>query len=68
MAVRRMLGDPRYAKAARELGEWSERPDGAAIAATAVEQLASAPDVYPRGVQFDAWQPKRAATPPPRTS
>ncbi|HEY6778899.1 MAG TPA: nucleotide disphospho-sugar-binding domain-containing protein [Thermoleophilaceae bacterium] len=67
-AVRRLLGDPRYAETASRLRDWSERHDGAAMAANAVEELAGAPDVYPHGVQYEPWQRRLAATPPPRTS
>ena len=41
LAVRRVLGDPRYARRADELRAWAERSDGAANAAAEVEQLAS---------------------------
>ena len=41
LAVRRVLGEPRYAERARRLGEWAERHDGAAIAADALEALAA---------------------------
>jgi UDP:flavonoid glycosyltransferase YjiC (YdhE family) len=68
LAVRRLLGDPGYAEAAGRLQEWSERHDGAAAAANALEELASAPDAYPHGVHYEPWQRRRAATPPPRTS
>jgi UDP:flavonoid glycosyltransferase YjiC (YdhE family) len=68
LAVRRLLDDPRYAAAAGRLREWSRRHDGAATAANAVEELASAPDRYPEGVNSEPWQPRPAATPPPRTS
>jgi UDP:flavonoid glycosyltransferase YjiC (YdhE family) len=68
LAVRRLLGDPRYGETAARLREWSERHDGAAIAADALEELACAPDVYPHGVNYEPWQRRRAATPPPRTS
>jgi UDP:flavonoid glycosyltransferase YjiC (YdhE family) len=68
LALRRLLGDPRYTETARRLRDWSERHDGAAMAANALEQLASAPDTYPRGVHFESWQRRRAATPPPRIS
>ena len=63
--ARRPAATPR--RAAR-LREWSERHDGAALAADALEELTSAPDVYPHGVNYEPWQPRRAATPPPRTS
>ena len=68
LAVRRLLGDRRYADVAGGLGEWSERHDGAAAAANALEELASPPDVYPHGVHYEPWQQRPAATPPPRTS
>jgi UDP:flavonoid glycosyltransferase YjiC (YdhE family) len=42
LAVRRLLGDPRYAERAAGIRAWSERHDGAAIAADAVEELAAA--------------------------
>jgi UDP:flavonoid glycosyltransferase YjiC (YdhE family) len=50
LAVRRLLGDPRYAETATRLREWSEGHDGAVIAAGALEELAAARDVYPHGV------------------
>jgi UDP:flavonoid glycosyltransferase YjiC (YdhE family) len=40
LAVRRLLGDPRYRRRARELGDWATRNDGAETAADAVEELA----------------------------
>jgi UDP:flavonoid glycosyltransferase YjiC (YdhE family) len=40
LAVRRLLGDPRYRRRAQELGDWATRNDGAQAAADAVEQLA----------------------------
>jgi UDP:flavonoid glycosyltransferase YjiC (YdhE family) len=52
LAVRRLLGDPRYAAAAARLRDWSERHDGAATAANAVEELAAAPRRYPEGVHW----------------
>jgi len=42
LAVRRVLGDPRYAETARRLRRWAERHDGAELAADAVEALARA--------------------------
>jgi UDP:flavonoid glycosyltransferase YjiC (YdhE family) len=39
LAVRRLLGDPGYARRAALIRDWSERNDGAAIAADAVEAL-----------------------------
>lgn len=42
LAVRRLLADPGYTRRARELASWSERHDGAAAAADAVERLAEA--------------------------
>jgi MGT family glycosyltransferase len=41
LAVRRVLGDPRFAARARELRDWAERNDGAARAAALVEGLAA---------------------------
>jgi UDP:flavonoid glycosyltransferase YjiC (YdhE family) len=41
LAVRRLLGDPRYGERAAGIRAWSERHDGAAIAADAVEELAT---------------------------
>jgi UDP:flavonoid glycosyltransferase YjiC (YdhE family) len=41
LAVERVLGDPRYARGAGELGEWAARNDGAARAADAVEAFAA---------------------------
>jgi UDP:flavonoid glycosyltransferase YjiC (YdhE family) len=41
LAVRRLLGEERFARRARELGEWASRNDGAAAAAAEVEALAS---------------------------
>jgi UDP:flavonoid glycosyltransferase YjiC (YdhE family) len=41
LAVRRVLGDPRYPRRAADLRAWAERSDGAANAATEVEHLAS---------------------------
>ena len=38
LAVRRLLGDPSYATRARELADWAERNDGAAIAADVLEE------------------------------
>jgi UDP:flavonoid glycosyltransferase YjiC (YdhE family) len=49
LAVRRMLGDPRYAERARELRHWSERHDGAATAADAVEEVAAGYAAVTRG-------------------
>jgi UDP:flavonoid glycosyltransferase YjiC (YdhE family) len=43
LAVRRLLADPRYAEAAGRLREWSERNDGAAVAAGALEEFARSP-------------------------
>ena len=37
LAVRRVLGDERYAERARALGEWAERHDGASVAADLLE-------------------------------
>jgi UDP:flavonoid glycosyltransferase YjiC (YdhE family) len=42
LAVRRLLGDPAYRERAAAIRDWSERHDGAAIAAEAVEELMSA--------------------------
>jgi UDP:flavonoid glycosyltransferase YjiC (YdhE family) len=42
LAVRRVLGDPGYAERAAAIRAWSERHDGPAVAADAVEQLAAA--------------------------
>jgi UDP:flavonoid glycosyltransferase YjiC (YdhE family) len=50
LAVRRLLADPGYARRAREVAEWSRTHDGAAIAADAVEELATGRDRYPHGV------------------
>jgi UDP:flavonoid glycosyltransferase YjiC (YdhE family) len=52
LAVRRLLDDPRYAETAARLREWSEGHDGAVMAADALEGLASAPEVYPHGVNY----------------
>jgi MGT family glycosyltransferase len=41
LAVRRVLGEPRYARRAAELAEWAARRPGAAAAADAVEELAA---------------------------
>jgi UDP:flavonoid glycosyltransferase YjiC (YdhE family) len=41
LAVRRMLADDSFAARARELSAWADRHDGAAVAADAVEALAS---------------------------
>jgi UDP:flavonoid glycosyltransferase YjiC (YdhE family) len=49
LAVRRLLGHPRYTEAAGRLREWSEGHDGTAIAASAVEELATAPNHTPTG-------------------
>jgi UDP:flavonoid glycosyltransferase YjiC (YdhE family) len=68
LAVRRLLGDPRYAEAAGRLRVWSEQNDGAAVAADALEELAAAPDEYPYGVRYETWERRRAATPLPRAS
>jgi UDP:flavonoid glycosyltransferase YjiC (YdhE family) len=40
LAVRRVLGDPRYRRRAEELGAWATRNDGASAAADAVEEFA----------------------------
>ncbi len=40
-AVRKLLADPAYAQRAGELGAWAGRHDGAAVAADAVEALAT---------------------------
>lgn len=40
LALRRLLGDPSYARRARELRDWAAANDGAAAAAAAVEELA----------------------------
>lgn len=42
LAVRRVLADGRYARRAREIGEWSTQNDGAEAAADAVEAFAPA--------------------------
>jgi UDP:flavonoid glycosyltransferase YjiC (YdhE family) len=44
LAVRRLLGDGRYARRAGEIGEWSARHDGAEAAAGAVESMLPAID------------------------
>jgi UDP:flavonoid glycosyltransferase YjiC (YdhE family) len=41
LAVRKVLAEPGYARTAAGFGDWAERHDGAAIAADAVERLAS---------------------------
>ena len=41
LAVRRLLSDPAYRRRAQEIRKWSERNDGAAAAAEALEGLAS---------------------------
>ena len=41
LAVRRVLGEERYARRAKELGEWAVRNDGAARAADEVEMFAA---------------------------
>ncbi|MDQ3643925.1 MAG: glycosyltransferase [Actinomycetota bacterium] len=41
LAVRKLLADPGYAERAGELRDWSERHDGGAVAATALEALAT---------------------------
>jgi UDP:flavonoid glycosyltransferase YjiC (YdhE family) len=41
LAVRRVLGDPGYAGGAAAIRAWSERHDGPAVAADAVEELAA---------------------------
>jgi UDP:flavonoid glycosyltransferase YjiC (YdhE family) len=43
LALRRLLGDERYARKAAELREWAARNDGAAAAAAEVEALAGRP-------------------------
>ena len=40
LAVRKLLADPSYAERARELEAWSERHDGGAVAAEALEEMA----------------------------
>jgi UDP:flavonoid glycosyltransferase YjiC (YdhE family) len=40
LAVRRVLGEPRYRRRAEELGAWAARNDGASAAADAVEEFA----------------------------
>jgi UDP:flavonoid glycosyltransferase YjiC (YdhE family) len=42
LAVRRLLGDPGYAARAVSIRQWSERHDGAANAADAIEEHAAA--------------------------
>jgi UDP:flavonoid glycosyltransferase YjiC (YdhE family) len=37
LALRRLLGDPAYARRAVELCDWAERNDGAAVAADELE-------------------------------
>jgi UDP:flavonoid glycosyltransferase YjiC (YdhE family) len=41
LAVRKVLGDPSYARTARDFADWAKRHDGAANAADAVEGLVS---------------------------
>ena len=41
LAVRRVLGNPGYARRAADIRDWSERHDGAAIAADAIEEDAA---------------------------
>ena len=41
LAVRRVVGNPKYASRARELAEWAELNDGAVGAAAEVEALAA---------------------------
>ena len=41
LAVRRVLGEPSYARRAGVLGDWARSHDGAALAADAVEEAAS---------------------------
>ena len=48
LAVRRLLGDSRYAEGAASLARWSAGNDGAAAAADAVEGVSSP---YPHGVR-----------------
>jgi UDP:flavonoid glycosyltransferase YjiC (YdhE family) len=38
LALRRLLGEPAYARRAAELREWAERHDGAALAAEELER------------------------------
>ena len=40
LAVRRVLGDPRYRRRAQKLRDWATRNDGASAASDAVEELA----------------------------
>jgi UDP:flavonoid glycosyltransferase YjiC (YdhE family) len=47
LAVRRVLGDPGYAERVAAIRDWSERHDGARIAADAVEELAARGRGYP---------------------
>ena len=42
LATRKLLADPSYAQRARELRDWAERNDGAALAADALELYAAA--------------------------
>ena len=39
LALRRLLGDPAYARRAAELRDWAERNDGAALAADELERV-----------------------------
>jgi UDP:flavonoid glycosyltransferase YjiC (YdhE family) len=50
LAVRRLLAEPGYAERARRLRDWSERHDGAALAAEAVEELVAAAGASAPGV------------------
>ena len=43
LALRRLLGDARYARRARELGAWADSNSGTAGAADAIQTLAAAP-------------------------
>ena len=45
LAVRELLAQPRFAERAAELSAWSERHDGGAMAAAALEELAGRPAV-----------------------
>lgn len=50
LAVRRVLGDPSYARRAGELRDWARRNHGPVLAADALERFAATAVPYPHGV------------------
>ena len=59
LAVRRLLSDPAYARRAQEIREWSERNDGAAAAADALERLTRSSSSPRRKAPRGGFEPPR---------